>query len=74
MTTLPFDFDIFLRSGSRTQPEIAAFFHGSDPCSYSARSSVENSHVRMMSCACGRRSIGNTRSKRSWSVSQPAAI
>jgi hypothetical protein len=28
VTTLPFDFDIFLRSGSSTQPEIAAFFHG----------------------------------------------
>ena len=28
MTTLPFDFDIFLRSGSRTHPEIAVCFHG----------------------------------------------
>jgi hypothetical protein len=30
VTTLPFDFDIFLRSGSSTQPEIAALVHGSD--------------------------------------------
>ena len=28
MTTLPLDFDIFLRSGSRTQPEMAASVHG----------------------------------------------
>ena len=27
MTTFPLDFDIFLRSGSRTHPEIAAFRH-----------------------------------------------
>ena len=32
MTTLPFDFDIFLRSGSSTQPEIAALRHGSSSC------------------------------------------
>ena len=30
VTTLPLDFDIFLRSGSSTQPEIAACVHGSD--------------------------------------------
>ena len=58
MTTLPFDFDIFLRSGSRIQPEIAASVHGSPPCSRCARTTVENSQVRMISCACGRRSIG----------------
>ena len=34
---------------------------------------VENSQVRMISNACGRRSIGNTRAKRSGSSSQPAA-
>ena len=44
------------------------------PCSYSARSIVEKSHVRMMSCACGRTSIGNTRAKRSGSSIQPPAI
>ena len=33
VTTLPFDFDIFLRSGSRTQPEMAASDHGRQPCS-----------------------------------------
>ncbi len=49
MTTLPFDFDIFLRSGSTMKPEIPAFFHGTCPCSSSARSTVENSQVRMMS-------------------------
>ena len=72
MTTLPFDFDIFLRSGSSTQPEIAAFFHGSEPCSYSARSIVEKSQVLMMSCAWGRTSIGNTRAKRSGILDPPA--
>src|SRR5207247_3677327 len=30
VTTLPFDFDIFLRSGSSTQPEMAAFVQGSE--------------------------------------------
>ena len=33
MTTLPLDFDIFLRSGSSTQPEMAACAHGSVRCS-----------------------------------------
>ena len=28
VTTLPFDFDIFLRSGSRIHPDSAAFDHG----------------------------------------------
>ena len=37
VTTLPFDFDIFLRSGSVTKPEIAACAHGSEPCSRCAR-------------------------------------
>ena len=32
VTTLPFDFDIFLRSGSRTQPEMAASVHGRQSC------------------------------------------
>ena len=36
--------------------------------------SVANSHVRMISGACGRRSIGNVRAKRSGSSSQPVAI
>ena len=35
---------------------------------------VENSQVRMMSWAWGRRSIGNTRANRSGSSSQPPAI
>ena len=39
-----------------------------------ARSTVSKSHVRMMSCACGRRSIGNTRANRSGSSSQSPAI
>ncbi len=29
---LPFDFDSFLRSGSCTNPEMAASCHGSTPC------------------------------------------
>ena len=60
MTTLPLDFDIFLRSGSSTQPEMAASLHGSSCSSSSERSTVVNSQVRMMSCACGRTSKGNT--------------
>jgi hypothetical protein len=35
---------------------------------------VENSQVRMISCACGRRSIGKTRRKRSSSSCQPPTI
>ncbi len=58
VTTLPFDFDIFLRSGSRIQPEMAAFDHGRSPSSKLARTTVANSQVRMMSWACGRRSMG----------------
>ena len=35
VTTLPLLLDIFLRSGSRTQPEIATFLHGTSPsCSH----------------------------------------
>ena len=74
MTTLPFDFDIFLRSGSSTQPESAACRHGNELCSSSARRTVSNSHVRMMSWACGRRSIGKTLAKRSGLSSQPETI
>ncbi len=51
VTTLPFDFDIFLRSGSTTKPESAALLHGSESCSRCDRRTVSNSHVRMMSCA-----------------------
>ena len=36
VTTLPRDFDIFLRSGSRTHPEMAASVQGRQPCSSSA--------------------------------------
>ena len=74
MTTLPFDFDIFLRSGSRTQPLIAVWAHGRWSCSKCERSSVANSHVRMISGPCGRRSIGKVRANRSGSSSHPQAI
>ena len=32
-TTLPLDFDIFLRSGSRMKPETSACDHGAASCS-----------------------------------------
>ena len=73
VTTLPFDFDIFLRSGSTMKPEIAASVHGARPSSSALRSIVEKSHVRMMSCPCGRRSNGATRFHSSSSRSQPPA-
>jgi hypothetical protein len=73
-TTLPLDLLIFLRSGSTTNPEMAACDHGTVPCSKWARTTVENSQVRMMSCACGRRSIGNVSANSSGSRSQPQAI
>ena len=73
VTTLPFDFDIFLRSGSTMKPEIAASVHGARSSSSALRSIVENSHVRMMSCPCGRRSNGATRFQSSASRSQPPA-
>ncbi len=74
VTTAPFDFDIFLRSGSSTQPEMAASDQGSTPNSSSDRTTVEKSQVRMISWACGRRSIGKTLANRSGSSSQPPAI
>ena len=70
MTTLPLDLDIFLRSGSRIQPEMAAWRQGTASCSKWARTTEENSHVRMISWACGRRSMGNVRANRSGSSSQ----
>ena len=54
VTTLPLDLDIFLRSGSRIQPEIPVVFQGRVPFSKSARTTVENNQVRMMSCPWGR--------------------
>ncbi len=74
VTTLPLDLDIFLRSGSRIQPLMVAFFQGSTLFSRCERTTVENSHVRMMSWPWGRRSIGYTRSNRSLSRSQPDTI
>ena len=68
------DFDIFLRSGSRTQPLIIAWRHGRTPNSSSLRTTVEKSHVRMISGPWGRRSIGKTRSNRSGSSTQLPAI
>src|SRR4051794_1384471 len=73
VVALPLDFDIFLRSGSTTNPEIVACDHGTAPNSKCERTTVENSQVRMMSCACGRWSIGKTCAKSSGSVSQPEA-
>ncbi len=65
VTTLPLDFDIFLRSGSSTNPEMEALVHGAEWFSKCARTTDENSQVRMMSWACGRRSIGNVRENKS---------
>ena len=55
---MPFDLDIFLWSESRIQPDRPAFVHGRAANSRFARTTVVNSQVRMMSCPCGRRSIG----------------
>ena len=73
-TVLPFDFDIFLRSGSVTNPEIAARFHGSTPFSRCARTTRENTQVRMMSWASGAKSMGKVLANRSASRSQPVTI
>ena len=56
------------------KPESAAFHHGSESCSSCERKTDVNSQVRMMSCACGRRSSGNVRSNRSRSSGQPQTI
>ena len=40
VTTFPRDLDIFFRSGSRIQPEIAACRQGVTPYSWCARSTV----------------------------------
>ena len=68
------DLDIFLRSGSTTKPEIIERFHGSVPFSKWARTTRENSQVRMISWACVFRSIGKVRSNRSSSRSQPQTM
>ncbi len=73
-TALPLDLDIFLRSGSTTKPEIIERSHGSVPFSKCARTTRENSQVRMISCACVFRSIGNVRRNRSSSRSQPQTM
>src|SRR3954469_4533462 len=54
-------------------PEIVAGDRGAVPNSKGERTTVENSQVRMMSCACGRWSIGKTCANSSGSVSQPEA-
>ena len=72
--TLPFDFDIFLRSLSRIQPLMVACRHGRTSCSRCERSSVEKSQVRMISGPCGRRSMGNVAANSAGSSSQPQAI
>ena len=74
VTTLPLDFDIFFRSGSRIQPESAARLHGIPPCAKCERTIVENNQVRMMSCPCGRMSMGNTRRNKSSPSAQCVAI
>ena len=40
VTTFPRDLDIFLRSGSRTQPEMTASDQGRASCSSSERTTV----------------------------------
>jgi hypothetical protein len=40
VTTLPLDLDILRRSGSITQPEMAARVQGSVPCSKSDRTTA----------------------------------
>ena len=55
---MPLDLDIFLRSGSRIQPLTAQWVQGAASASKWERTAVENSHVRMMSWAWGRRSMG----------------
>ena len=74
MVTLPRDLDIFFRSGSSTQPEIAASDQGSRPSARWERRTSLNSQVRMISCACGCRSYGKTRSNRSGSPQRSPAI
>ena len=64
--TLPAD-----GAGVAPQPEIPAFVHGSESWPRCERSTVSNSHVRMMSCAWGRRSIGKVSADSSGSVSHP---
>src|SRR5665647_3831421 len=65
VSALPLDLDIFLRSGSRIQPLMAACFHGIELCWRWARTTVEKSQVRMMSWPWGRTSIGKMVSKSS---------
>ena len=71
---LPLDLPIFLRSGSTTKPEIVARDHGTQSNSKWLRTTRLNSHVRMMSWACGATSMGNVSANSSGSVSQRHAI
>ena len=57
--------------GRATQPEIMRASTGACRARSAPARRVENSQVRMISCAWGRRSIGKTRSNRSGSSSQP---
>src|SRR3989338_9726870 len=58
-TTFPLDLDIFLPCGSSAQPEIMVSFHGRQWLCRWLRTTVLKSQNVMMSCACGRRLIGN---------------
>ena len=68
------DLLIFLRSGSITKPLIIDRTQGSELFSKCARTTRENSQVRMISCAWVFRSIGKVSSNRSGSRSQPQTI
>ncbi len=46
---MPFDLDIFLRSGSRIHPLLVVCCHGTTSCSRCERSRVAKSQVRMIS-------------------------
>ena len=72
--TLPLDFDIFLRSGSTTKPEIVARCQGSCCSSRCERTTRENNQVRMMSWAWGAMSMGKVSCHNCLSRSHPQAI
>ena len=63
-----------MRSGSITKPLIMDRVQGSEWFSKCARTTRENSQVRMISCACVFRSIGNVSANSSGSRSQPQTI
>ena len=68
--TLPLDFDIFLRSGSVTNPEIAVWLHGSESCS-SCRSQHRREEPRTDDVVCLRTQVHREHAREQIGIAEP---